>query len=1149
MHYANRISLCFTQVLILLWLTASVFGQAIPPKQQSDTEFAAMLSARMKQVDEVTDLDETAKNKIKDLYKQALAEIDTANKWAAENAKNEKIAKSAPNDLKDTKAALAQPLKKFVLSELPDSLPKIEQDISASEAELVKLRKALAEDEAALKNGADRRAKISMQINKAKDTLTSLNEQLNLPTPANESPMMISALRVQLESRRRAIDQEIACCEQEMKAYEACIELLPLRRDLDARKVAQAEQEIKQWQAFVNQRRKNEAEEQAKRAATEFHQADQAPQVVKDLFKANTGLASERKELVDGIVEITQQRDRINQQHLLVANESKRIKDKVAVAEKSKSTGLLGLDLRKQRESLPNVRAYNESIEALRQMIGNRQIRWLELQEERGALWDINLQTQVVLQNLAATDGNSPELAATVREALKNKQDYLDALISDYNAYFDKVLDLIATEQQLITETEDCARFIDERVFWVASSKPLSVTDLRNAVEAFCWLVGPKAWADVGGTLFSDVRRNSGVWSLAFGLFVGLIYCRMRMRERIQEIGEKAGRGNCYRFLPTLEVTLLTSLVAIGWPGLMWYFGWRLNTANASTLCKSLGEGLLETAQVYLALEMLRYTCCRCGLGESHFGWPAPALKLLRQCIRWFSMPALALMCVAVTMAWQEKKDCWDSSLGRISFIAAILCFSYALHRVLRPTSDVFRAMIAERRGKLTERFRYVWYSLIVLTPMALAILAVAGYHYTARQLVIRAILSIYVLVGGIVCRALLLRWTLVNQRKLAMEQARKRRAASQENVANSESQELLVAAAPERDLATINTQSRRFIEYSLGVACLLVVFSAWVDVLPALGSINYAVGTAPVTEIKYDQVAGKFISSEELRAVKLSDLLLAIIILATTITAARNIPGLLEMAVLQHLPFDAGARYAVATVCRYMLIVVGVSWCCGSIGVGWSKIQWLAAAMSLGLGFGLQEIFANFVSGLIILFERPVRVGDVVTIDTITGVVSRIRMRATTVTDADRKELIIPNKEFITGRVLNWTLSDEVNRVVVKVGVAYGSDTESAAKLLERIALDHPMVLKDPAPQVTLEAFGDSSLSFVLRCFLPNMDNRNTVIHELHIAIERQFREAGIEIPFPTRDIRIHATDFSTAVMAANSTNAASWPSTNRAA
>jgi potassium efflux system protein len=196
-------------------------------------------------------------------------------------------------------------------------------------------------------------------------------------------------------------------------------------------------------------------------------------------------------------------------------------------------------------------------------------------------------------------------------------------------------------------------------------------------------------------------------------------------------------------------------------------------------------------------------------------------------------------------------------------------------------------------------------------------------------------------------------------------------------------------------------------------------------------------------------------------------------------------------------------------------------------VGLGWSKVQWLVAAISVGLGFGLQEIFANFVSGLIILIERPIRVGDVITISDVTGSVSRIRMRATTIIDPDRKELIIPNKDVITGRVLNWTLSDQVNRVQIKVGIAYGSDTQRAAELLMRAAREHPHVLDDPLPVVTFEAFGNSTLDFVLRCYLPNLENRSSVIHELHMAVDRAFRESGIEIAFPQQDIHVRTVDF----------------------
>ena len=227
-------------------------------------------------------------------------------------------------------------------------------------------------------------------------------------------------------------------------------------------------------------------------------------------------------------------------------------------------------------------------------------------------------------------------------------------------------------------------------------------------------------------------------------------------------------------------------------------------------------------------------------------------------------------------------------------------------------------------------------------------------------------------------------------------------------------------------------------------------------------------------------------------------------------------------MSILQQLPFDASVRYAITTLVSYVIVMVGTIATCSTIGLQWSQIQWLATALTFGLAFGLQEMFANFVAGLIILLERPIRVGDIVTVDDVTGVVSRIRIRATSITNWDRKEYVVPNKEFITGRLLNWTLSDKVNRITVEVGLAYGSDTEQARDLLLQAANDHPMVLKDPAAMATFQGFGDNSLNLVLRAFLPSLENRLQVIHELHTAIDQAFRKAKLEIAFPQRDLHI---------------------------
>jgi potassium efflux system protein len=192
------------------------------------------------------------------------------------------------------------------------------------------------------------------------------------------------------------------------------------------------------------------------------------------------------------------------------------------------------------------------------------------------------------------------------------------------------------------------------------------------------------------------------------------------------------------------------------------------------------------------------------------------------------------------------------------------------------------------------------------------------------------------------------------------------------------------------------------------------------------------------------------------------------------------------------------------------------------AIGAQWSQLQWLVAALGVGIGFGLQEIVANFISGLIVLFERPIRIGDFVTVGETDGLVTKIRIRATTIRDWDGKELLVPNKEFVTGRLLNWSLSDQATRVILSIGIAYGSDVRLAKRLLEEAAAENKDVLDDPPPSVIFESFGDNSLSILLRCFVETTDLRYPTISALNEAINEKFNAAGISIAYPQRDLHL---------------------------
>jgi small-conductance mechanosensitive channel len=198
--------------------------------------------------------------------------------------------------------------------------------------------------------------------------------------------------------------------------------------------------------------------------------------------------------------------------------------------------------------------------------------------------------------------------------------------------------------------------------------------------------------------------------------------------------------------------------------------------------------------------------------------------------------------------------------------------------------------------------------------------------------------------------------------------------------------------------------------------------------------------------------------------------------------------------------------------------------------GFSFTNLAIIAGALSVGIGFGLQNIVNNFISGIILLFERPIRTGDWVVVGNTEGYVRKISIRSTQIETFDRADVIVPNSELISNQVTNWMLRDPWGRVIVPVGVAYGSDVEKVREVLLAIASEHPLVITDNSrvspPRVLFRGFGDSSLNFELRCFIRNVDQRLVTLSELNFAIEKGLREANIQIPFPQRDLHLRSID-----------------------
>lgn len=253
-----------------------------------------------------------------------------------------------------------------------------------------------------------------------------------------------------------------------------------------------------------------------------------------------------------------------------------------------------------------------------------------------------------------------------------------------------------------------------------------------------------------------------------------------------------------------------------------------------------------------------------------------------------------------------------------------------------------------------------------------------------------------------------------------------------------------------------------------------------------------------------------------------LGGVLLAVLALYLVFLASALLRSSLEGELLAKRDFDPGVRTAISTLLHYLLVTVGFFVALSILGVDLTSFALVVGALGVGVGLGLQDLVKNFFSGLVLLFERPVRVGDTVILDGEWATVKKIGLRATTVTTFDRSEMIVPNGDLTSERVTNWTLSDQVSRLTVKVGVAYGSDVERVFRILHEVAAEHPAVLEEPAPAVLFIGFGDSSLDFELRAWVGSIEVRPPTFSDLHAAIDRGFRDSGITIPFPQRDLHL---------------------------
>ena len=258
--------------------------------------------------------------------------------------------------------------------------------------------------------------------------------------------------------------------------------------------------------------------------------------------------------------------------------------------------------------------------------------------------------------------------------------------------------------------------------------------------------------------------------------------------------------------------------------------------------------------------------------------------------------------------------------------------------------------------------------------------------------------------------------------------------------------------------------------------------------------------------------------------AISLADVLIFSITIYLSVLISRFVRTALEEDILRKIKLPRGVAGSISMLTHYIIMIIGFTIAMSAAGIEWSRFAMIVGALGVGIGFGLQDVVNNFISGLILIFERPIKLGDVVELEDLRGNVKRIGIRSSTIRTFEGAEVIVPNSLLISNKVVNWTLSDRMRRISLPVGVAYGTDPKKVIQLLEKVAQKHPDVLEKPEPIAIFMGFGESSLDFELRFWTKNFDDWLAIRTHISIIVHEELAKKGIEIPFPQRDIHIIA-------------------------
>ncbi|TWU05006.1 mechanosensitive ion channel domain-containing protein [Stieleria varia] len=837
------------------------------------------------------------------------------------------------------------------------------------------------------------------------------------------------------------------------------------------------------------------------------------------------GMAIENAVLADRLGRLAQSRGQVATRLAAANRQLADIQmDYLSVSGKLAEYGLtptIGLLLRHRKEQLDSWQTQDNESHFARSELSRTQQEALELELLATGEGQEEVQAdRLMAQSVHGSNlQNDAVLRQQVIDLLRQRTFLVNELKNQYRSYHHYLDQLDSAASATSTKTAEFRKLIDRHATWIRSGEAIGLRDVINIKSGMAALLEFRHTRQFGRDLNRklDDDKASGIMMLAF--FVAMLVIRWRLKSWLVGIGRNTKMRTSGQSRIVIA-GILTLGVAGVLPLICYAFAWWLGRGIVSETLLHVASGLYAASLISLLVELPRQLLRPFGLVDKHL---SVDFSTRAEAFKGWSIAGLMLVpgAFAITVLGQIDHGIWRDSLGRFLFLGMMFIVAALGHFALRPGKGFLCPALAAFGGRLATGFGHLWYALALGFPVVVGILSALGYGYTASELIKRASLSlVLVMVAGVMWKICQIGfnqlWRVLTQPKV--EPRYDEYGLIDEPVVETEVNETHVV---------LKHQIGFLGQCLAGVAFVASFAGLWVGVIPNMGMANPVLWTVQdtVTDFAENGQGQTIATSETLTSpITLLNLLSAAAILFVAIQLSRLLPNLFDALVLQRVDYDEGMEHLILVIGRFVLFSIGCFVACRLIGMRWATIQWLMVGVTIGLGFGLQDFVRNILGGLVVLFARPVNVGDRVTVGKLTGRIASQTLRTTILSDDEGRQLQIPNKKFLSDEVTNWRGAGKLTTVSIEVSVRREERPIDMSRMLGEWAASERFALQSPGPQVTLVCVAKQTQRYELHVWTEERQNVRQLQQTLLDTVRSQLRERDLLATTQPEQPSVHA-------------------------